>query len=195
MKSHLKKILMLLFFLLSSCSGFQTSKVVSALSEEKAIREGSDWLQRDTEKVIQRSMATIKEHQAFKEYLRNLGRTPIVFVGQVKNMTGEGHFPIQEINDELLTELSASGDFILVDSATREAILEKVTSQKDGKVNSSTLKLIGRQTGANLMIFGNVDMQPRGRDGETLKQYTMNLRMTDIERGIEVLRTQTEISK
>lgn len=185
----------LLLLLTTSCSSFQASRVDSQESDEKAMGITDEWLQRDTEKVVREVMESIEGHRGFKNYLRNLGRTPVVFVGEVKNMTSEAYFPINEINDELLTELSASGDFILVDAAAREAILDEITYQNDGMVDSRTAKQVGRQTGADLMIFGNVYMQPRSRDGETIKQYSINLRMTDIERGVEVLRTRSRLSK
>lgn len=195
MKNFKTMSLLLMFLFLSACSGFQASRVDSDESDEKAMGITDEWLQRDTEKIVLQVMDSMKEHRGFKNYLRRLGRTPVVFVGEVKNMTSEAYFPISEINDELLTELSASGDFILVDAAARDAILDEITYQNDGMVDATTAKQIGRQTGADLMIFGNVFMQPRTRDGETIKQYSVNLRMTDIEKGIEVLRTRSRLSK
>ena len=109
-------LIMMMLFILSGCSGFQASRVDSDESDEKAMGITDEWLQRDTEKVIDEVMTSMNEHRGFKNHLRRLGRTPVVFVGEVKNMTSEAYFPISEINNELLTELSASGDFILVTS-------------------------------------------------------------------------------
>jgi formaldehyde-activating enzyme involved in methanogenesis len=62
-------------------------------------------------------------------------------------------------------------------------------------VDLSTAKVVGRQTGADLMIFGNVHMKPETRDGRTIKQYSVNIRMTDIEKAVEVMRARTTLSK
>ena len=62
-------------------------------------------------------------------------------------------------------------------------------------VDPRSAKQVGRQTGADLIIFGNIYMRPASRDGKTIKQYSINVRMTDIERGIEVLRVRTKVSK
>ena len=62
-------------------------------------------------------------------------------------------------------------------------------------VDPKTAKQVGRQTGADLIIFGNVYMRPATRDGKTIKQYSINIRMTDIERGLEVLRVRSKVSK
>ena len=52
------------------------------------------------------------KHKGYKRYRRNHGGTPTVFVGEVKNLTSEPYFPINDINDEFLNEISASGEFI-----------------------------------------------------------------------------------
>ena len=91
--------------------------------------------------------------------------------------------------------ISMTGDFILIDAAARDAILKEITYQHDGMVDPSTAKRIGKQTGADLMIFGNVYMKPETRKGKTIKQYSINIRMTDIEKGVEVMRARTKISK
>ena len=89
--------------------------------------------------------------------------------------------------------------FLLVVTSARrrpqEKILNEITYQNDGMVDPATAKQVGRQTGADLIIFGNVFMKPQSRDGKTIKQYSVNLRMTDIERGVEVLRVRTKVSK
>lgn len=194
-KTIFLKLCLLSSILLTGCSSFQAQRVDADTSDEKAMSITDEWVQRDTQTVIQDTLKSMKEHRGFKNYLRTLGRVPLVFIGEVKNMTSEAYFPISEINDEFLTELSASGDFILVDAAARDALLKEITYQNDGMVDMNSAKRIGRQTGADLMIFGNVFMQPQSRDGDTIKQYSVNIRMTDIERGVEVLRTRTTLSK
>jgi penicillin-binding protein activator len=88
-----------------------------------------------------------------------------------------------------------SGDFELVDNQAREKILGEVTYQNDGMVDPATAKKIGKQTGADIMIFGNVYMKPEKRDGKTIKEYSVNIRMTDVQKATEVLRTRTKVFK
>lgn len=187
--------IILLSLSLTACGSFQAKRVDSDESDEKALEITDKWVQRDTEKVVNEILASMKNHRGFKRYLRQLGKTPTVFIGEIQNLTSEAYFPINDINDEFLYEISASGDFILVDAAAREALLKEITYQHDGMVNPQTAKRVGMQTGADLMIFGNVYMRPQTRDGETIKQYSVNIRMTDVERGVEVLRTRSKLSK
>src|SRR5690606_33379098 len=136
----------------------------------------------------------MKAHPGFNKMKARHG-TPKVFVAEVQNQTSEAYFPIGDMNDELLNELSVSGEFELVDNQARERILKEVTYQNDGMVDPATAKRIGKQTGADVMIFGNVYMKPEKRDGKTIKEYSVNIRMTDIEKATELLRTRTKINK
>ncbi len=181
--------------LMTSCSSFKSERINAKESDEKALKITDEWLQGDTERAIKEILTELRNHEGFKRYMRQLRRTPTVFVGEVKNLTAEAYFPINDLNDELLNEISATGEFVLVDAQAREAVLKEITYQNDGMVNPRTAKTIGKQTGADLMIFGNVYMRPSTREGKTIKQYSVNIRMTDIERGVEVVRTRTKLSK
>lgn len=185
----------LLLFTLVGCSSFQAKRVGEQESDEKALGITDKWLSKDTQIVITKLLKGMNKHKGFQRYLRKLGKTPVVFIGEVQNLTSDAYFPISDLNDEFLNRISETGDFILVDASARKTILAEITYQNDGMVDPNTAKLVGKQTGADLIIFGNVYMKPESRDGKTIKQYSINLRMTDIERGIEVFRARAKVSK
>jgi hypothetical protein len=62
-------------------------------------------------------------------------------------------------------------------------------------VDSNQAKSIGKQFGADVLVLGSVRMQPESRDGKTIKQYSVNLRMTNLETAEEVLRIRFKTSK
>lgn len=188
-------VALLLLALLTSCGGFKAQRVDSKESDTKALEITDQWVATDTENVVKDVLTQLKEHKGYRRYVSELGRTPRLFIGEVQNLTSEAYFPINDINDEFLNELSASGDFTLVDAAQREKILKEITYQNDGMVDPKTAKKVGKQTGADLMVFGNVYMKPETRDGKTIKQYAVNIYMTDIEKAIEVLRTRAKLNK
>jgi len=185
----------LLLFTLVGCSSFQAKRVGEQESDEKALGITDKWLSKDTQIVITKLLKGMNKHKGFQRYLRKLGKTPVVFIGEVQNLTSDAYFPISDLNDEFLNRISETGDFILVDASARKTILAEITYQNDGMVDPNTAKLVGKQTGADLIIFGNVYMKPESREGKTIKQYSINLRMTDIERGIEVFRARAKVSK
>jgi hypothetical protein len=188
-------VFVFLFLSLIGCSSFKAQRIGENESDKKALEITDKWLSKDTQIVIEKLMAKMKSHRGLKKYLRKLGKIPVVFIGEVQNLTSDAYFPISDINDELLNNISESGDFTLVDSAARGILLKELTYQNDGMVDPSTAKSVGKQTGADLIIFGSVYMKPEGRDGKTIKQYSINIRMTDIEKGVEVFRARTKVSK
>ncbi|MCO4755812.1 MAG: hypothetical protein KC478_15125 [Bacteriovoracaceae bacterium] len=191
----MKIALIFLSLLTVSCSSFKAERVDAKESDERALEITDNWVSEDTRKAIKEVIKQMEKHPRFKKQLKRYRGEPKVFVAEVQNNTSEAYFPIGDMNDELLFELSNSGEFVLVDAAAREKILDEITYQNDGMVDPATSKQIGKQLGADLMIFGNVYMKPEKRDGKTIKEYSVNLRMTDIQKGIEVLRTRTKVYK
>lgn len=183
-----------LSLLATSCGGFKAKRVDANESDEKGLEITDNWMSADTTQAVTDVIKQMKAHPGFSKMKAKFG-TPKVFIAEVQNQSSEAYFPIGDLNDELLNELSLSGEFELVDNAAREKILAEITYQNDGMVDPATAKKIGKQTGADIMIFGNVYMKPEKRDGKTIKEYSVNIRMTDIEKATEVLRTRTKVFK
>lgn len=181
--------------LLVSCGGFKAKRVGADEGDEKALEITDKWVDRDTETVVKKTLKQIDGHKSFQRYLARSGKRPKIFIAEVQNETSEPYFPIRDINDELLYEFSAAGDFILIDAEARDKLLKEIKYQNDGMVDPRQAKMIGKQSGADLLIFGSVRMQPRSRDGKTIKQYSVNLRMTNLESAEEVLRTRVKVQK
>ena len=185
-----------LFLMISSCSSFQAERVDSQASDEKALTITDEWVQKDTENVVRELVVKMNRHRGFQRHKKKYrGKVPRIFVGEIQNQTSEAYFPIQEINDELLERFSAGGDFILIDTAKREELLKEITYQQDGMVDPSTAKQVGKQTGADLIVFGRVYMKVAHRKGKSIRQYSINIRMTEIESGEEVMRVRAKLSK
>jgi hypothetical protein len=192
----MKRLLLLsLILTLTSCGGFQAKRVDANESDELALEITDKWLARDTETTVSKIMANISKHKGFKKYLRKLGREPKLFISEIQNDTTNAYFPIEDFNDELLTKLSETGDYVLIDQAAREKILDEITYQHDGMVASNEVKKIGKQSGADLLIFGAIRMRPKSRGGKTIKEYSLNIRLTDLERATEVMRTRERVNK
>ncbi len=183
-----------LTLLASSCGSFKAKRVDANESDEKGLGITDNWMLADTTQAVTDIVKQIKAHPGFGK-MKARHQTPKIFIAEVQNQTSEAYFPIGDLNDELLNELSLSGEYELVDQAAREKILGEITYQNDGMVDPATVKKIGKQTGADVMIFGNVYMKPEKRDGKTIKEYSVNMRMTDIEKATELLRTRTKVFK
>ena len=168
----------------------------TSAGDEKAMSITDNWVATDTTNAIQEVLKQMQNNKSYKRYMAKFGdKTPKVFIAEVQNNTAEAYFPIQDMNDELLNELSASGDFTLIDEQARNRILKEIKYQNDGMVDANDVKKIGKQAGADLLIFGNINMKPEMLAGQTLKEYSVNIRMTDLQTGTEVMRARYKTSK
>ena len=193
-----KSLLVLAFaasFTLSGCADFKAERLSTAEGDEKAMSITDEWLLTDTENTVKDILKQLDNHRGFQRFLNKLGHTPKLFIAEVQNETSEAYFPIDDMNDEFLNEVSASGDFILIDAKARDKILKEIQYQNDGMVKASDVKKVGKATGAEVLIFGAVRMNPKTLKGKTIKEYTVNLRITDIESGEEVARVRSKTSK
>jgi uncharacterized protein (TIGR02722 family) len=192
----MKKLCLLLVpFMMISCASFKAERVDNKQSDDKSMEITDNWMSEDTRRSVETLLKQMQKHKGYQRLMGKFKGTPKVFIAEVQNNTSEAYFPINDFNDEFLYQISASGEFQLVDAKAREKILEEITYQNDGMVDPNQAKQIGKQLGADFMIFGNVYMKPEKRDGKTLKEYSVNLRMTNVETAGEVFRLRTRVNK
>lgn len=188
-------LFLLIIFNISCAPTIKTERISIEESDELASNITDEWVMTDTEIAVKETIKQIDNNKSFQKYLYNLGRRPRIFIAEMQNNTTEPYFPIEDINDELLNEFSQSGKYILIDADARQKILEEITYQNDGMVKEEDIKKIGKTSGADLMIFGNVRLNQKTFLGKTIKDYSVNIRITDIESGEEVARTRYKLSK
>lgn len=197
MRKHLTQIGIIgLLLALAGCGGFKAQRVDEKTADEKAMEVTDEWVDGDTMRVIDETLAGIEGHKRFQKYLAARGGKDLkLFVGEIKNNTSEAYFPAHDVEEAFLEKLSDSETFTLIDAKQREALLKEITYQNDGMVDPAQAKKIGKQSGAHALLFGTVNMDPKRRDGKTIKTYTVNFRLTDLETGEELVRTRAKINK
>ena len=195
MNKFLTALLLSATLTLQGCAGFKAERLSTAEGDEKAMGITDEWLLTDTQNTVAEIMQKMDTNRGFRAYLNELGHRPKLFIAEVQNETSEAYFPVDDMNDELLTQMSETGGFRLIDAAARDRILKEIRYQNEGMVKQSDIQKIGKQTGAELLIFGAVRMNPKTFKGKTIKEYTVNLRFTDITSGEEVARMRSTVSK
>lgn len=195
MNKFLTALLLSATLALQGCASFKAERLSTAEGDEKAMEITDEWLLTDTQNTVGEIMKKMDNNRGFRNYLNELGHRPKLFIAEVQNETSEAYFPIDDMNDELLTQMSETGEFRLIDAAARDRILKEIQYQNEGMVKQSDIQKIGKQTGAELLIFGAVRMNPKTFKGKTIKEYTVNIRFTDITSGEEVARMRTTVSK
>lgn len=180
----------------AGCSSFKAERVDEAKADEKAMEITDNWVDGDTIRVIDGSMKQIYAHKRFAEYQGKFqGKRIKLFVGEIRNNTSESYFPVKDLEDALLEKMSNSDFFTLIDAQRREHLLKEITYQNDGMVDPAQAKKVGKQSGADVMIFGDINMKPETRNGKTIKTYSVNLRLTEIQSAEEICRSREKINK
>ena len=179
----------------SSCAKFKAERVDNQKSDDLAMEITDNWMTEDTRQAVAQIVKQMKDHPNYKKFMSRFDGQPKVFIAQMQNQTSEAYFPTNEINDEFLNVISHDGKMVLVDNQARDLILKEITYQNDGMVDPASAKKIGKQLGADALIIGTVFMRSEKRDAKRIKEYTLNVRFTDLELGIEVLRTRAQVNK
>ena len=187
-----KLVWVLLLLSLSACAAAppKSSDPVASTKPhqpESPDHVASKWLNTDTKEAIAFIMEEIKNSTKLQGYLERRNERPKLLVGEMQNNTCEADFPLEDMNEKLLTALFNQGDFMLIDKKARKAILAEITYQNDGTVDPAQAKKIGKEHGADIAIFGAVRMLPNVlENGKTIKEYSVNLRITELETGLSV---------
>ncbi|GAA5132147.1 penicillin-binding protein activator LpoB [Alloalcanivorax gelatiniphagus] len=122
-------------------------------------------------------------------------RRPVMFVDRVKNKTSE-HIDTESITDTIQSKLINSGKFRFVDMSVVERVREQLEYQQDsGMVDQSTAAQMGRQIGAEFMLYGNLSSIVK-RDNSTKDvYYKFTLKLLNIQSGIIEWSGEKEIRK
>ena len=122
-------------------------------------------------------------------------RRPVVFVDRVQNRTVE-HIDTESVTDSIRTRLIQSGKFRFVDMTVVDRVREQMDFQtQSGMVDPATAVTMGRQIGAEFMLYGALTSIVK-RDNRTRDvYYKFTLNMMNLETGIIEWSSEKEIRK
>jgi hypothetical protein len=122
-------------------------------------------------------------------------RRPIAFVDRIKNKTSE-HIDLESVTDTIQSKLINSGKFRFVDMAAVEQVKQQLNYQENsGLVNPQSAVVIGKQLGAEYMLYGNMSSIVKKDDGKRDVYYKFTLKLLHIESGILEWSAEKEIRK
>ena len=105
-------------------------------------------------------------------------RRPVMFVDTIKNKTTE-HIDTESITDSIQSKLIQTGKFRFVDMTAVKQVQEQLNYQQNsGMVDDQKAVAVGRQIGAEYMLYGNLSSIVK-KDGSTKDvYYKFTLKMT-----------------
>jgi penicillin-binding protein activator len=181
------------FFLLTLIL-FSCARSVTRIDPSQQIDLSGRWNDSDSRQVSQKMINDLLASDKFKEYSKSLGKKPSIIVGLVRNKTSE-HIDAANYIKKIELAIYNSDVADLVESDTfRDKIREERAQQQDF-ANPATVSQWGKETGANLMLFGEMTSETDTYNKRRVVNYITTLFLTDMETNKRIWYGQQEIKK
>jgi uncharacterized protein (TIGR02722 family) len=121
---------------------------------------------------------------------------PVIYVSRIRNKTSE-HIDTEAITDKIKTALLKSGKvrFTAV-SEINEEMMEQLRYQSEsGMVDPKTRTSIGKQVGADLMLYGDIISIVKSEGRKKDVYYKISLELAELETGLIEWSDEKEIRK
>lgn len=120
---------------------------------------------------------------------------PVLFVEKIKNKTSE-HIDTESITDTISTRLLRSGKFRFVDMTRVDEVYRQLDFQTDsGMVDPNTAVKIGKQIGAEYMLYGNLSSIVKRASDKKDVYYKFTMKLMHLETGLLEWSDEKEIRK
>lgn len=184
-----RKTIILIVILLTSCA-----RSVTRIDPGESIDLSGRWNDADSKQVANKMISDLLASEKFKEYAKQSGKKPVIIVGQVKNKTSE-HIDAENYIKKMELAIFNSNLADLVESdAFRDKLREERAQQQDF-ADPATVARWGKETGANLMLFGEMTSETDTYQKKRVVNYVTTLFLTDMETNKRIWYGQEEIKK
>lgn len=186
----MKKVWIFALLAVAMLSGCQSVQYGDATATETVNTEfGSTDLQMIAAKMVDDVLAFPPVVQITSQ------RRPVAFVDRIKNKTTE-HIDLESVTDTIESKLINSGKFRFVDMSVVDRVRQQLEYQRDsGMVDDQQAMMMGRQVGAEYMLYGNMSSIVK-RDSSTKDvYYKFTLKLLNIQSGIIEWSGEKEIRK
>ncbi len=170
------------------------ARTVARVEPGQQIDLSGRWNDSDSRLVANKMITDLLGSEKFKEYTKTLGKKPAIIVGLIKNKTSE-HIDASNYIKKMELAIFNSGVADLVESDTfRDKIREERAQQQDF-ASPETVSQWGKETGANLMLFGEMTSETDVYNKKRVVNYVTTLFLTDMETNKRIWYGQEEIKK
>ncbi|MBF0246289.1 MAG: penicillin-binding protein activator LpoB [Planctomycetes bacterium] len=171
--------LSLLLLLLTGC--FDVKRV----DEAEVIDISGNWNDTDSQKVAHSMISEALQQRWISEFVGANKRKPVLIVGRVDNNTSEVVNTIT-FTKELERAFVSGNEVQVVAGDSLRPELREERKLMEGNASPETMKQLGRETGADMMLVGQVNEIIDQRKGDSVRYYQVNL---------EVIELQTHLKK
>lgn len=120
---------------------------------------------------------------------------PVIFIDGIQNNTTE-HIDMQSITDSIQTKLIQSGYYRFVDPKALARVKAQFNYQQNsGLIDPATAVKVGKQIGAEYMLYGNMASITKQGNSQRDVYYKFTLKMMNLKTGILEWSGEEEIRK
>ena len=170
------------------------SRKVSRVDPSTEINLSGRWNDSDSRIVADKMIAELTNSERFKEYAKAKGSKPAIIIGLVKNKTSE-HIDADNYIKKLEAAIFNANIANLVESDEFRDKLRVERANQQEFADPATMKEWGKETGADLMLFGEMTSETDVYNKERVVNYVTTLFLTDMETNQRVWYGQQEIKK
>ena len=179
----------LVFAGISGCSSAGVSYGDASAVETTTTEFGSTDLQMIAEKMVDSLLTFPPIVQVTSK------RRPVMFVDTIKNKTSE-HIDTESVTDTISSRVLRSGKFRFVDMTKVASLKKQLDYQNEsGMVSESSKMNLGRQIGAEYMMYGNLSSIVKRDDKTKDVYYKFTMKVMHVETGIIEWSDEKEIRK
>lgn len=187
----MQKVSLLLFVL--TILGCQT-RHVTRLDPSAEIDLSGRWNDTDSRKVADQMIYDLFDSDAFKTYAKRRTDKPVIVVGTIRNKTSE-HIDADNFVKKFEVVIHNAGAADVVESSEFRDQLRVERLEQQEFADPQTVKAMGKETGADLMLFGDITSETDTFNNKRVVNYITTLFLTDIETNKRIWYGQHEIKK
>ncbi len=167
---------------------------VTRVTPETQIDLSGRWNDSDSRMVAEKMINDLFSSERFKEYSEQNGKKPVVVVGLIRNKTSE-HIDAANYVKKFEMAIYNSNVADLVESDEFRDQLRKERAEQQDFADPATVAQWGKETGADLMLFGEMSSETDTYNNRRVVNYVTTLFLTDVETNKRVWYGQHEIKK
>jgi hypothetical protein len=191
-RAHILCAALLVTAIAAGCGG--PSVNVTRTDPDTVTDLSGNWNDTDSRLVSEEMISDCLSRPWLGEFRGREEKKPVVIVGYVRNKTSE-HIATETFVNDLQRELINSGRVSFVaEKDIREALREEKYDQSM-HASQETMKEMGRELGADFMLFGSINSIVDQIEGKQAKFYQVDLELINIETNEKVWIGQKKIKK
>lgn len=182
--------LILAVFVFYSCQTRKVTRVDPATQIDLSGR----WNDSDSRKVADQMIYDLFNSDSFQAYAKAKAGKPAIVLGLIRNRTSE-HIDANNFIKKVEVVIHNSGVATLVESEEFRDKLRLERLEQQDFADPATVKQMGLETGADLMLFGEINSETDTYNNRRVVNYITTLFLTDIGNNQRVWYGQHEIKK